>query len=228
VTGHRLIPAGDAALVVEFDERIDPATSARSAALAEAVLAENIGGVRDVVPTYRSVAVYFDPLQTDQTALSRTLGRLAARPRGAVRARRDAVRIPVCYGGVHGPDLAEVAALAHLSEPEVVTIHSSAVYRVLMLGFTPGFAYMGMVDARIAAPRLASPRRRVPWGSVGIAQRQTGVYPSETPGGWRIVGRTPLRTFDLSRPEPCVFRAGDDVQFVPITPEEFDERDRTG
>jgi inhibitor of KinA len=223
---HRIIPAGDAALVIEFEERIDPAVSARGAAVAEALLAERVAGVRDVVPTYRSVAVYFDPLRTDSQVLVATLDRLAATAAGADHHRRAPVRIPVCYGGEYGPDLPRVAAFAGVSEPDAIALHAGPTYRVLMLGFTPGFAYMGLVDSRIAAPRLESPRARVPRGSVGIAREQTGIYPSETPGGWQLIGRTPLRPFDLARPDPFLLRSGDEVQFVPIAAWEFDDLDR--
>ena len=222
----RIVPAGDAAFVVEFEERIDPAISVRGAALAEAVVAEHVAGVRDVVPTYRSVAVYFDPLQTDQEALLAVIERLSAGLVPAERQRRAPVRVPVCYGGEYGPDLDRVAAYAGMSAADVVELHANVVYRVLMLGFTPGFAYMGVVDARIAAPRLETPRPRVARGSVGIAKEQTGIYPSDSPGGWQLIGRTPLRPFDLSRPDPCLFHSGDEVQFVPIAPREFEHLDR--
>jgi inhibitor of KinA len=218
-----IISAGDAAVVLEFDERIDPAISTRAAALAAAVASERFPGVRDVVPTYRSVTVYFDPLRTDQQKLTTTLHRLARVADARELPRTPPVAIPVCYGGDCGPDLATVAAFSGLSEAAVIDLHAAATYRVLMLGFTPGFAYMGIVDARIAASRLETPRQRVPRGSVGIAREQTGIYPSDTPGGWQLIGRTPLRTFDLSRADPFLLHAGDQVQFVPIARRKFDE-----
>jgi len=223
---NRIVRAGDSALVIEFEEKIDPAISARGAALADALTAADIAGVRDVVPTYRSATVYFDPLKTNQDVLSSAIERLAAQPIASHQRRRDPIQIPVCYGGAHGPDLSHVAQFAGLSEDDVVGLHAGAVYRVLMLGFTPGFAYMGIVDSRIAAPSLETPRPRVPRGSVGIAQEQTGIYPSETPGGWQLIGRTPVRPFDMSRSEPFLLHAGDEVRFVPIAQKEFDELDR--
>jgi inhibitor of KinA len=226
VSAPRIVPAGDAALVVEFEEKIDPAISARGAALAEALAAEPIAGVRDIVPGYRSVAVYFDPLRTDRQQLAGALERLAARTLQHETERRVPMEIPVCYGGECGPDLPAVAAFAGLAEADVVALHAGATYQVMMLGFTPGFAYMGVVDARIAAPRLETPRPRVARGSVGIAQEQTGIYPSDTPGGWRLIGRTPVRPFDLARPDPFLFRPGDQVRFVPIAQKEFDDLDR--
>lgn len=222
---YRLVTAGDAALIVEFEDRIDPEICAHAAAVAEAIVQASVPGVRDVVPTYRSVAVYFDPLRTDRAALMERLDQAATRSSSEHRETRAPIRIPVCYGGEHGPDLSSVAQFAGLSEREVVLLHISATYRVMMLGFTPGFAYMGVVDSRIAMPRLETPRPRVLRGAVAIAEGQTGIYPSETPGGWRLIGRTPVRPFDLARAEPFLFHPGDDVQFFPIAQKEFDERD---
>ena len=225
----RVVPAGDSALIVEFEERIDPAVNARAVALADSIQAAAIAGVRDVVPTYRSVAVYFDPLSTNYGALVESLERGAAQPVPEPARDRVPIRVPVCYGGELGPDLARVADFGRMSEADVVAIHSGASYRVFMLGFVPGFAYMGIVDARIAAPRHSMPRVRVPRGSVGIAGVQTGIYPAETPGGWQLIGRTPVKPFDPSRAEPFLLTAGDAVQFYPIDRGEFDrlsEEDR--
>jgi inhibitor of KinA len=132
------------------------------------------------------------------------------------------VRIPVCYGGEFGPDLSAVAAFGHVAEEEVIRLHASTPYRVFMLGFVPGFAYLGLVDDQIAAPRRATPRVRVPRGSVGIAGAQTGVYPAETPGGWQLVGRTPVKPNDPIRKEPFLMQPGDVVQFYAIDRAEFD------
>ena len=134
------------------------------------------------------------------------------------------VRVPVCYGGEHGPDLDQIAAAAGLTVEEAIELHCAPIYRVFMIGFMPGFAYLGLVDDRLAAPRRAEPRVRVPAGSVGIAGRQTGIYPADTPGGWMLVGRTPMRPFDLARETPCLFKPGDAVQFYPIDPSEYAER----
>jgi inhibitor of KinA len=223
VSVPRIVAAGDSALVVEFDARIDPAINARAISLADAIQSAALDGVRDIVPTYRSVAVYFDPLRTDYDALVHRLEHEALAPHTAPTPARAAVRIPVCYGGACGPDLPNVAAFAGLSEPEVVRAHTATTYRVFMLGFVPGFAYMGIVDARIAMPRHATPRVRVPVGSVGIASVQTGIYPAETPGGWQLIGRTPVKPFDPQRTQPFLVQAGDGVQFYAISPEEFDQ-----
>jgi inhibitor of KinA len=222
VSTFRIVPAGESALFVEFEERIDPEINARAIACADAIQAARLAGVRDVVPTYRSVAVYFDPLRTDHDALVACLARAADQPPAAASAPRHPVRIPVCYGGDLGPDLAAVASFAGMAESEVVQAHSGGTYRVFMLGFVPGFAYLGIVDARIAAPRHKTPRVRVPAGSVGIAGVQTGVYSADTPGGWQLIGRTPMKPFDPSRDDPFLMKAGDTVQFYAIDRDEFD------
>jgi len=218
----RIVPAGDSAVIVEFEERVDPSVNARAIALADSIAARRLEGVRDVVPTYRSVTVYFDPLRVDYGTLLAHLESESDRA-GVAGARSAArVQIPVCYGGEDGPDLPEVAAFARISEDEVVRLHTSVTYRVFMLGFVAGFAYLGPVDARIAMPRHATPRVRVPRGSVGIAGEQTGVYPADTPGGWRLIGRTPVLAFDPDRAEPFLMKAGDSVQFHPISRAEYD------
>jgi inhibitor of KinA len=212
---YRLVPAGDSAVIVEFADRVDAVVNARAVRLAAAVRAASVAGVRDVVPTFRSVAVYFDPLKTDLTALGARLDDEARRP-SEEPASSSVVSIPVTYGGASGPDLTDVAKFAGISEAEVVAIHTGCTYRVFMLGFLPGFAYMGKVDARIAAPRRSTPRIRVPAGSVGIAGVQTGIYPSDTPGGWQLVGRTTVRPFDRVRPDPFLLKAGDSVRFYSV------------
>jgi len=222
VTDFRVVPAGDSAIVVEFEERIDPAVNARAISLAEAIEGEALAGVRDVVPTYRSVAIYFDPLRTDYDRLLTGVHEHARAAPSAGVAAVPPIRIPVCYGGDFGPDLPAVAKFAQMSEDEVIRIHTESVYRVFMLGFVPGFAYMGIVDTRIGAPRHPTPRVRVPSGAVGIAGVQTGIYPAETPGGWQLIGRTPAKPFDAARADPFLLRAGDAVQFYVIDRDEYD------
>jgi inhibitor of KinA len=220
----RIVPAGESALVVEFEERIDPVVNDRAIALADGLQAAAIPGVRDVVPTYRSVAVFFDPLRTNYDALVDRLEIEVAKPAAAATAARVPIRIPVCYGGDFGPDLPAVAAFASASEAQVIAMHTAIEYRVFMLGFVPGFAYMGIVDDRIAMPRHSTPRVRVPLGTVGIAGVQTGIYPAETPGGWQLIGRTPLKPFDADRAEPFLLRAGDRVRFYAIDRAEYERR----
>jgi len=222
----RIVGAGDAALIVELGDTIDPAVNEGVVAVAAALGAARLPGVLDIVPTYRTVAVYFDPLRTDLSRVVSEIERCAAaarpsaapaEPRGSGSGRRGSpVRIPVVYGGAGGPDLKEVAELAGLAEDEVVRLHTARTYRVYMLGFVPGFAYMAAVDPRIAVPRRATPRMRVPSGSVAIAGSQTAVYPTDTPGGWRLIGSTAVRLFDLARPDPFLLQAGDMVQFEAV------------
>jgi inhibitor of KinA len=217
----RIVPVGDSALSVEFEEKIDPGVNARAIALARSLQQAEIPGVRDVVPTYRTVAVFFDPLRTNYDALLDRIERDGRHPTVDPSARREPIRIPVCYGGDLGPDLEDVARFGGITPDEVIAIHTSATYRVFMLGFVPGFAYMGVVDPRIAAPRHATPRVRVDAGSVGIAGMQTGIYPSDTPGGWQLIGRTPVRPFDANRPDPFLMKAGDHVRFHAIDRRQF-------
>ncbi len=209
----RIVAAGDAALLFELDAVIDPQVNARAIAIAAAVREAHVAGVRDVVQAYRSVAVYFDPLATDRSHLESLLRTSASAPAGAAAGR--IIEVPVVYGGGFGPDLAAVAAFAGVTEDAVVELHAGRAYRVFMLGFLPGFPYLGVLDARIAVPRHASARVRVPAGSVGLAGQQTGIYPRDSPGGWQIVGRTPLPLFDSERTPPALFAPGDTVRFVP-------------
>jgi inhibitor of KinA len=222
IADYRIVAAGDAALTIELEERIDPAVNSRAIAMADAVRRLAADGVRDVVAAYRSVTVYFDPLRTDYAALEASLGRVGREACGATAAGRAPIRVPVCYGGDFGPDLADVARLSGMTETEVTALHSAPEYRVYMLGFVPGFAYMGSVDPRIAAPRRRSPRLRVPAGSVAIAEGQTGIYPAETPGGWQLIGRTAMRAFDIERTPAFLLNPGDTVQFYPIERRELD------
>jgi inhibitor of KinA len=223
--GCQIVPAGDAALILELEDRIDPSVNRRAVRVANALERQQIAGVLDVVPTFRSVAVYFDPLKTDAVGLEASLRTLEEETRrgGAddVADERPIVHIPVCYGGEYGPDLAGVAARAGVAESEAIALHAAETYRVFMLGFLPGFAYMGLVNPRIAAPRLDSPRGRVPAGSVGIAGRQTGIYPCDSPGGWRLVGRTPVRMYDPRAEAPFLLKAGDRVVFDPIDASQY-------
>jgi inhibitor of KinA len=204
---------GDSCVAMHLAADIDPAVNARCIAVAAALERLSLRGVRDVVPAFHSVTVHFDPLLTDGGAIGVELERLAGVPAVSDPELR-AIEIPVTYGGAAGPDLAAVAGFAKLSEADVVRLHTQTPYRVYMLGFLPGFAYMGSVDPRIAMPRLDTPRLKVAAGSVGIAGAQTGIYPCDTPGGWRIIGRTETKVFDGDRPQPFLLKAGNHVKFV--------------
>lgn len=215
-TPPRLCRAGDGAILVEFADEINDAINDRVHAFAEALRAQKRPEIRDLVPAYASLLVCYDPQRiafAEMHAFLRdTLTALSPRATHAPRL----VEIPTRYGGEFGPDLAFVAAHNHLTEDEVIRLHTSVVYRVYFLGFLPGFAYLGSVPEQIAVPRLETPRARVPAGSVGIAGRQTGIYPSESPGGWRLIGRTELSLFDPQCDPPALLQPGDRVRFVAI------------
>ena len=212
--GAQIRDAGDSALVAVLGDVVDAGLNRRAIGLAARVRAAGVAGVRDVVPTFRSVAVFFDPMRTDVDAL-RAL--LQPQPEDDEERQGGAtVEIPVEYGGESGPDLDAVAAAMRLAPDDVVARHSAREYRVFMVGFLPGFGYLGEVDPAIAAPRHASPRLRVPPGSVGIAGRQTGVYPQTSPGGWQLVGRTTTKPFDAARAPASLLAPGDRVRFVPV------------
>jgi inhibitor of KinA len=212
----QIVAAGDSVLIVEFPERVDPIINARAIALADRLSMAVPAGVQDIVPTYRSVAVYFNPLRTDHDRLLSELQHLASADETSHAQLSEPIQVPVQYGGQFGPDLADVARFANTSEDEVVRLHTTVTYRVFMIGFVPGFAYMGEVDRRIAAPRRQTPRTAVPPGSVGIAGVQTGIYPSAIPGGWQLIGRTSIKPFDLSRSDASLFKPGDLVRFVAV------------
>jgi inhibitor of KinA len=210
--------SGDTMLLVEWEQVVDPVVNQRAIALASRLQARVGHLVRDIVPGYCSLGVHFDPLLTDIVALERAIDEEARQVRDdEVPSDPSVVEIAVRYGGAEGPDLESVAEWAGCTIDDVIDRHASRTYRVYMLGFVPGFAYMGRVDPSIAAPRHRVPRDRVPAGSVGIAGAQTGVYPVATPGGWRIIGQTDTVMFDATRPTPNLVRPGDFVRFVPVT-----------
>ena len=218
---YSIVPAGDAVLLVAFAARLDAAINARVVWMADALRRLRWPGVRDVVPAYHSLAVYFDPLRTDIERLAPQLERLAVQSRETPVPDVTVREVPVCYGGIYGPDLDAIAESTGLAAETIIARHAAPEYRVFMVGFMPGFAYLGPVDPSIAVPRRATPRIRVPVGSVGIAGQQTGIYPSETPGGWMLIGRTPLRPFQPGRDEPFALKPGDAVRFVAIDADEY-------
>ncbi|HET6603519.1 MAG TPA: 5-oxoprolinase subunit PxpB [Xanthomonadaceae bacterium] len=216
---------GESALLVRLGSRVDAGLNARVHALAARLRAEPVEAVVDVVPAYGSLAVHFDggadPAGVRALVDAWLRARLDTPATGSVAAART-VEVPVCYGGEHGPDLEALSRHAGLEVQDVVARHAGADFRVAMLGFAPGFPYLLGLPAELAMPRLAQPRRTVPAGSVGIAEAQTGIYPQSSPGGWRLIGRTPLRLFDAAREPPSLLAPGDRVRFVAIEATRFD------
>ncbi len=220
--------AGDQGIVVEYGQEIDPLIHRQVMGLYHKLKHDNPPWLIEAIPTYRSLLVLFAPEQTqgeDLIAELKELGKLAKDYKGDEVGRQ--MEIPTVYGGEEGPDLDEVASLTDLDPEEVTEIHAAGKYIVYMLGFTPGFPYLGGMDKRIAAPRLPSPRTEIPSGSVGIAGPQTGVYPQKSPGGWRIIGRTPLTLFDPKKDPPAYLQPGDQITFKPITRQEADQMSKT-
>lgn len=212
----RFLPAGDAALSIELADEIGEEVSATVARLDAALNAHPPAGLSETVPTYRSVLVYFDPLRLDPAELrQRALDALSAVITGDIGEPRR-WEIPVVYGGDDGPDLIEVAARLGLTPERVVALHCGVEYRVYMIGFMPGFPYLGLAPPELNVPRLSTPRTRVPGGSVAIAMRQTCIYPYVSPGGWHLLGRTDFRPFDLQRDPPFRVEVGDRVRFIPV------------
>lgn len=256
----RIVALGDSALAVQFEQRIAPEVNAQVTTCAATLAMKRSAGVRDIVPAFRSITVYFDPLVADVDLLATTMrtAALAAQfadgaparpqvppseafgtastpqpgeslptqpagpPSGGPGTARRTIEIPVCYDPDFALDMDDVCRVAGLEPAQVIALHAATVYRVYMLGFVPGFAYLGQVDPRIATPRRPVPRTAVARGSVGIAGSQTGVYPRQTAGGWNIIGRTPLPMVSLDPARPARLAAGDHVRFRPIDRAEFD------
>ena len=213
------MPSGDRAIVIEFGSVIDPDINALVHRMAAAIERAQLDGVIELVPTYRSLMLHYDPTLTRPDALQRDILSLDTDASGKADDQR-LIEIPTLYGGEYGPDIGFVAENAGMSESEVIEIHSSADYLVYAMGFSPGFPYLGGLDPRLNTPRLNTPRTLIPGGSVGIAETQTGAYPVASPGGWQLIGRTPLKLFDPESDPPTVINAGDRARFVPLASEE--------
>ena len=221
--GVRFLPASDQSLMVYFGERISPEANARVVKLLRLLERKPIPVVRNVHPGYCSVLVKFDALRCTHAELEVLLRGYLERLGSVRNAAPRVAEIPVCYGGEFGPDLDELSATHGLTAAQAIALHTSTTYLTYFLGFVPGFAYLGELPKELQTPRLATPRRKVPAGSVGIAGNQTGVYPFATPGGWRLIGRTPLKMFRAAPVAASVLSAGDRVRFAAISPEKFAE-----
>jgi KipI family sensor histidine kinase inhibitor len=213
--------ASDQSLLIYFGHQITLEAHDRVRKLLRLLEMEPIAGVRNLHPAYHSILVKFDPLQRHHDELETILRQHIGRLENVSLPEPREVEIPVCYGGEHGPDLIDVSSIHGMTPEQVIALHSSSTYLVYFLGFVPGFAYLGGLPEALVTPRLAMPRRKVPPGSVGIAGSQTGIYPVATPGGWRLLGRTPVSMFRPDRNELSLVSIGDRVRFKPISPEQF-------
>lgn len=219
----RILPVGDGAVLVEFGQDVAPAIQAKVAALEQAIIKDLRPEIIEWVPTYRSLLVYYDPLQIGYQEMADWLAERAKQDGNEQAVPRRRVTIPVLYGGQMGPDLGFVAEHTRLSVEEVIRLHEQPDYLVYMLGFMPGFPYLGGLDQRIITPRLQTPRTAVPAGSVGIADRQTGVYPVNSPGGWQLIGLTPVRLYAPEQADPIMLHPGDLLKFRSVSTAEYDQ-----
>ena len=217
----RLLPAGDRALVAEFGNKIDPEVNDQVHALAGSLEKACPAGITELVPTFRSLLIHYDPDVLSYDQLKKKVEELEKDCHFASDTKRRVLHIPCCYGSHFGPDLPFMEKYTGLTRDEIIFLHSSRDYRIYMLGFLPGFVYLGGLDKRLEMPRLSTPRVKIPGGSVGIGGNQTGVYPMDSPGGWRLMGSTPVNFYDPLRQEPVLCSSGDYIRFVPITSSDY-------
>jgi inhibitor of KinA len=229
---YQLFPLGDAAIVVQLSQTIDPVIQSSISALTTYLYEHPFNGFIELVPAYTSITVYYNPwvvsrkgkIDPYQKVVEILQKSLTIAPATSDLTATSVKEIPVCYGGKFGPDLEFVAVHNQLSVAEVIALHTAETYIVYMIGFAPGFPYLGGLNNKIATPRKQMPRTTIPAGSVGIAGEQTGIYPMQTPGGWQLIGRTPEKLFDPARSKPSLLQAGDRVKFVSISVEDFEKR----
>lgn len=214
-------PLGDQGIQIVFGNQVDEAVNRQIRNFMNLLNAQLYFPVIECIPAYTTLSVYYDPIKMNYDQVVQQLKLLASELKEGEEVDGCIVEIPTYYGGEFGPDLGDVASHNRLSTEEVISIHSSKPYLIFMLGFSPGFPYLGGMAEKIATPRLATPRAKVAGGSVGIAGGQTGIYPVDSPGGWRVIGRTPLRLYDPEAEEPILLQAGDYIRFVPINKEVY-------
>lgn len=217
----RFLTAGDSSMLIEFGDEISKEINRKITATIQMMREQHIEGVVDTIPAFCSLLINYDPRIVSYEQLEERMRQLVKLDIPAEQAQKRVIEIPVCYGGEYGPDLETIAELAGLTKEEVIRIHSSEEYLIYMLGFLPGFAYLGGLDERIHTPRLANPRIRINAGSVGIGGSQTGIYPLDSPGGWQLLGMTPVKVYDPMREVPILYEAGDYIRFVPVDEAEY-------
>lgn len=233
---YRLYAQGDHAVLIDFGQQIDMTINKWVMAIFHYTQQHPIEGILDIIPAYSSICFVYDtPLLYNKTGGSTVVEYVMKRVEENLafikigeNGKKNTIDVPVCYDVSLAPDLVSLAVIHRLTVEDVIRIHCSATYHVFMLGFLPGFAYMGTVNSSIATARHRQPRTVVPAGSVGIAGEQTGIYPVASPGGWQLIGQTPLRLFDPSKEQPCLFAPGDAVRFYPVSPAEFKKMNRHG
>lgn len=218
ITYHHV---GDSALQISFGQEISEAINIKVYTMAQLLKDRQLKGILELVPAYTTLTIYYNPLVLSSKELLEALQSLEVQLVTNAKSNSMVLEIPVCYGGDLGPDLEFVAKTNGLSLEEAIALHTAPYYRIYMLGFLPGFTYLGGLNQRLATPRLKEPRLAIAPGSVGIAGQQTGIYPLESPGGWQLIGRTPLKLYDPLRPEPFLPQAGHYIHFKPISQEEY-------
>lgn len=216
-----ILTAGDSSLLIQFGNEISPEINQRIKATVQLMREQHIEGVLDVIPAFCSLLINYDPRVISYSEITKRIRKLLKVEMKAEDEKKKVFEIPVCYGGKYGPDLAYIAEHAGMTEEEVIALHSSKDYLIYMLGFLPGFCYLGGLDERLHTPRLATPRIKIDAGSVGIGGSQTGIYPMDSPGGWQLMGMTPVKTYDPEREVPILVEAGDYIRFVPVDEEEY-------
>lgn len=218
-----IVPAGDGALRVVFEDKIDPSINQLVNSLDKKLTELSIPGVTETIPAFRVLTVLYDPEITDLITLSKTIRQLLSDENEMKSREKRVVHIPVCYDKSFGPDLEELSRHSGLSIEEIIAVHSGRDYLIYMMGFLPGFAYLGGLDPSLHMPRLDTPRTSIEAGAVGIAGSQTGMYPMASPGGWRLIGSTPMKLFDPKRDTPFLYETGDYIRFEPVSREDYDQ-----
>ncbi len=227
---YHIYPCGDHALTISFGEKVDIDINEKVIQLFHFLQGAPIAGVLDIIPAYSTITIVYDliilkkknPARSVYQSMYAEIKKAVEQITGSYMSQNRLIKIPVCYDLSVAPDLVSLAEQHHLTIDEVIQLHAGKTYRVFMIGFLPGFSYMGTVDEKIATPRKSKPRTLVPAGSVGIAGEQTGIYPFDSPGGWQLIGQTPVAMFSAYRETPCYLQPGDEVQFYPITLSEFE------
>ena len=214
---------GDSSLLIAFKQEISPEVNAQISSIVKLIRQQKTPGIVDMIPAFASLLINYNPEVISYEALKKRLEDILKMDVDTETSKKRVYQIPVLYGGEFGPDLKTIADHAGLSEQEVIDIHTGTDYLIYMLGFLPGFCYLGGLDERIHTPRLANPRISIPRGSVGIGGSQTGIYPMDSPGGWQLMGITPVRTYDPNREVPILVNAGEYIHFYPIDQKEYDD-----